>query len=415
MKVDEALKANSPREFVAVLGQGYVGLPLSLAAHAVGWKVKAIDIDQNKVRNLRQGFSHIEDVSEVDLKTAISQGLEFSSDLNLISDCKIVIICVPTPLDNKLEPDLTLLERAVKAVAKFARNHTLLINESTSFPSTTRELIPRLVFEISPNLELLYAVAPERVDPGNKQWNYQQTPRLVAGLTEEATNRTIDFYSSFCEKVIRVSSPEVAEFSKVLENSFRQVNIALVNELVPLAQDLGVSLYEVIEAASTKPYGYMPFWPGVGVGGHCIPVDPMYLSWFAKSRGKSASIIEASQQVNDAGPARVFEIIKSLDLPKESLVLQVGLAYKAGVSDLRESPSLSLFQLLQIEYKNLDWWDNSLQEWNAAGRSNLQSDYDLVVLTHRCENPELELTIRRSRKVLDLTGQFRGLSNVLSI
>jgi len=415
MKVAEALEENSPREFIAVLGQGYVGLPLSMAAHAVGWKVKAIDIDENKIKKLRQGSSHIEDVSEVDLKTAISQGLEFSSDLSLISDCKIVIICVPTPLDDEHKPDLTLLERAVKTVAKFARSNTLLINESTSFPSTTRELIPRLVFEISPNLELLYAVAPERVDPGNKQWSYRQTPRLVAGLTEEATNRTIDFYSSFCERVIGVSSPEVAEFSKVLENSFRQVNIALVNELVPLAQDLGVSLYEVIEAASTKPYGYMPFWPGVGVGGHCIPVDPMYLSWFAKSRGRSASIIEASQQVNDTGPTRIFEIIKSFSLPRDSLVLQVGLAYKAGVSDLRESPSLSLFRLLQIEYKNIDWWDNSLQEWNASGRSNLQGDYDLVVVTHRCENPELELTIKRSRKVLDLTGQFRGLRNVLSI
>lgn len=413
-------KVNSQRvkpieETVAVLGQGYVGLPLSLAAHSAGWKVRALDIDESKIKNLSRGYSHLEDVSREEIDLAISQGLEFSSDLSLISDCEIVIICVPTPLDNKLEPDLTLLESAVKTVAKFARSNTLLINESTSFPSTTRELIPRIVSEISPNLELLYAVAPERIDPGNKHWNYQQIPRIVAGLTEEATNRAIDFYSSFCAKVIRVSSPEVAEFSKVLENSFRQVNIALVNELVPLAQDLGVSLYEVIEAASTKPYGYMPFWPGVGVGGHCIPVDPMYLSWFAESRGRSASIIEASQQVNDAGPTRIFEIIKSLGLPKESLVLQVGLAYKAGVSDLRESPSLKLFQLLQIEFKRVDWWDNSLHEWNASSRSNLQSDYDLVVLTHRCENSVLELTIRNCRKVLDLTGQFRGLSNVLSI
>ena len=215
--------------------------------------------------------------------------------------------------------------------------------------------------------------------------------------------------------MIKVSSPEIAEFSKVLENSFRQVNIALVNELVPLAQNLGLSLFEVIEAAGTKPYGYMPFLPGVGVGGHCIPVDPMYLSWLAHSRGIESTLIYAAQKVNNEAPTRILKIIESIGLNEHSLLLQVGLSYKAGVSDLRESPSLELFQLLQKKFRQVEWWDSSLQQWGKSNRSSLQGDYDLVVLTHRCESLELESTIKRSRKVLDLTGQFRGLSNVISI
>jgi UDP-N-acetyl-D-glucosamine dehydrogenase len=399
---------------VAILGMGYVGLPLALAASSAGWRVFGIDIDEARIEQLRSGVSYVEDISNEALQNGLQAGFVATNDPQVIAQCAIAIICVPTPLSGN-EPDLSALKSAVSAIAQNASAETLLINESTSFPSTVRDLIPSIVKKESPNLDLLYAVAPERVDPGNESWSYEKTPRLVAGLTNEATNKAYDFYSSFCERVIKVSSPEIAEFSKVLENSFRQVNIALVNELVPLAQDLGISLFEVIEAAGTKPYGYMPFWPGVGVGGHCIPVDPMYLSWLAHSRGIESTLIDAAQKVNNEAPTRILKIIESIGLNEHSLLLQVGLSYKAGVSDLRESPSLELFQLLQKKFRQVEWWDSSLQQWGKSNRSSLQGDYDLVVLTHRCESSELESTIKRSRKVLDLTGQFRGLSNVISI
>jgi UDP-N-acetyl-D-glucosamine dehydrogenase len=399
---------------VAIIGMGYVGLPLALAALSSGWNVFGIEINKAKVKQLNLGVSHIEDISNEELKGGLQTGFVVTSDPHVIRQCGIAIICVPTPLIEN-EPDLSALKAAVEAVAQNAKAGTLLINESTSFPSTVRDLIPSLVKEQSPDLNLLYAVAPERVDPGNRTWSYELTPRLVSGLSGEATQKAFDFYSSFCKKVIKVSTPEVAEFAKVLENSFRQVNIALVNELVPLAQSLGVSLIEVIEAAGTKPYGYMPFWPGVGVGGHCIPVDPIYLSWLGRSRGIESTLIEAAQKVNNAGPNRILNIIESMELSNDSQLLQVGLSYKVGVSDLRESPSLTLFKLLQDRFKNVEWWDSSLHQWNNSKRSSLQGQYDLVVLTHRCENSELESIVRQSKNVFDLTGQFRGLSNVISI
>lgn len=399
---------------VAVIGMGYVGLPLALSALSSGWNVFGIDINKTRVKQLNSGVSHIVDISNEELKRGLQAGFVVTSEFHVIRECNIVIICVPTPLIRS-EPDLSSLKAAVDVIAQNATAGTLLINESTSFPSTVRDLIPSLVKEQSPDLDLLYAVAPERVDPGNVTWSYETTPRLISGLSDEATQKAFDFYSSFCKKVIKVSTPEVAEFAKVLENSFRQVNIALVNELIPLAQSLGVSLIEVIEAAETKPYGYMPFWPGVGVGGHCIPVDPIYLSWLGRSRGIESTLIEAAQKVNNAGPNRILNIIESIGLSDDSLLLQVGLSYKAGVSDLRESPSLKLFELLQDRFKNVEWWDSSVHQWNESKRSSLQGKYDLVVLTHRCENSDLESIVRRSKRVLDLTGQFRGLRNVMSI
>ena len=399
---------------VAILGMGYVGLPLALAASSVGWRVFGVDIDEARIEQLRSGVSYIEDISSKELQNGLQAGFEPTNNPQVIAQCAITIICVPTPLSGN-EPDLSALKSAVSAIARNARAGTLLINESTSFPSTVRDLIPSIVKRESPNLDLLYAVAPERVDPGNEIWGYKKTPRLVSGLTDEATNKAYNFYSSFCERVIKVSSPEIAEFSKVLENSFRQVNIALVNELVPLAQNLGISLFEVIDAAGTKPYGYMPFWPGVGVGGHCIPVDPLYLSWLARSRGIESTLIDAAQKVNNEAPMRILNIIESIGLNEHSFLLQVGLSYKVGVSDLRGSPSLELFQLLQKKFRQVEWWDSSLQHWSNSKRSSLQGEYDLIVLTHRCESLELESTIKRSKRVLDLTGQFRGLANVISI
>ena len=400
---------------VAIIGQGYVGLPLSIAATNVGWRVYGIDVAEWKIKSLVDGRSYVEDVSDQDLVKALREGFTPTSDYARIGDASIAIICVPTPIDHESRPDLQPLISAVKKIGEFALPSTLVINESTSYPTTVRKLIPSTIKEVDANLELLFAVAPERVDPGNKSWSYQRTPRLVSGLTPEATTRAVTFYSSFCENVVEVSTPEIAEFSKVLENSFRQVNIALVNELAPLARLAGISIFDVIEAAATKPYGFMPFWPGVGVGGHCIPVDPMYLSWFARQNGIDLQLIESAQAINAMQPSQVAKLIFEQKLSKDSQILVVGIAYKAGSKDLRESPSLELIKQISVDYPKVEWWDESIDSWNETFRSKLANDFDLIVVTHPINSEVISEALQRAKKIIDCTGRIRGLNNTISI
>lgn len=400
---------------VAIIGQGYVGLPLSIAATNAGWRVFGIDVAEWKIRSLIDGRSYVEDVSDQDLVKALKEGFTPTSDYARIGEASIAIICVPTPIDHESRPDLQPLISAVKKIGEFALPSTLVINESTSYPTTVRKLIPSTIKEVDANLELLFAVAPERVDPGNKSWSYQRTPRLVSGLTPVATTRAVSFYSSFCENVVEVSTPEIAEFSKVLENSFRQVNIALVNELAPLARLTGISIFDVIEAAATKPYGFMPFWPGVGVGGHCIPVDPMYLSWFARQNGMDLQLIESAQAINAMQPSQVAKLIFEQNLSKDSQILVVGIAYKAGSKDLRESPSIELIKQISVDYPNVEWWDESIVSWNGTFRSNLANDFDLIVVTHLIKSEEVLESLNRAKKIIDCTGKIRGLHNAISI
>ena len=400
---------------VAIIGQGYVGLPLSIAATNAGWRVYGIDVAEWKIQSLVDGLSYVEDVSDQDLVKALREGFPPTSDYAHIGEASIAIICVPTPIDHESRPDLQPLISAVKKIGEFALPSTLVINESTSYPTTVRKLIPSTIKEVDANLELLFAVAPERVDPGNKAWSYQRTPRLVSGLTPEATTRAVSFYSSFCENVVEVSTPEIAEFSKVLENSFRQVNIALVNELAPLARLTGISIFDVIEAAATKPYGFMPFWPGVGVGGHCIPVDPMYLSWFARQNGMDLQLIESAQAINAMQPSQVAKLISEQALSKDSQILVVGIAYKAGSKDLRESPSLELIKQISVDYPKVEWWDESIDSWNETFRSKLANDFDLIVVTHPINSEVISEALQRAKKIIDCTGRIRGLNNTISI
>lgn len=400
---------------VAIIGQGYVGLPLSIAASHAGWRVFGIDLEKWKIDSLKDGNSYVEDVSDQELVKALREGFTPTSDYACLGEASIAIICVPTPIDNESRPDLQPLISAVKKIGEFASPSTLVINESTSYPTTVRHLIPSIIKEVDSNLELLYAVAPERVDPGNKSWSYQRTPRLVSGLTPEATTRAVSFYSSFCENVVEVSTPEIAEFSKVLENSFRQVNIALVNELAPLARLTGISIFDVIEAAATKPYGFMPFWPGVGVGGHCIPVDPMYLTWFARQNGMDLQLIESAQAINAMQPSQVAKLIFEQKLSKDSQILVVGISYKAGSKDLRESPSIELIKQISVDYPKVEWWDESIDSWNETFRSNLAKDFDLIVVTHPIKSEEVLESLYRAKKIIDCTGKIRGLDNAISI
>jgi UDP-N-acetyl-D-glucosamine dehydrogenase len=397
---------------VAILGMGYVGLPLAIAAQECGLNVIGIDRNEERVAQLLAGESYIEDVTNAELASALTKGFSPTSDASLLSESEVIVICVPTPVDENNQPVLGSIVDASEMIANFAQSGALIINESTSFPGTVSSFIPAVISRIRPELDFDFAVAPERVDPGNHNWNYRNTPRLVSGVSERAKERARSFYSAFCNNVVTVSTPEVAELSKLLENTFRQVNIALVNQLVPFAKDLNVDIFEVIEAAATKPYGFMPFYPGIGVGGHCIPVDPMYLYWSASQKNLDMSLIDSAQKINDAMPEYVARHIKRMNLASESSILVVGLAYKPGVSDLRESPSLELLTHLKSQFTKIDWWDERIKSWKGELRSELKKEFDLIVLTHKVKDEEVLNAISKAKHVVDCTGQFRGKANV---
>ena len=328
---------------VSIIGQGYVGLSLAVSAAKVGHEVIGFDVNADLVAQLAAGKSHVEGV-EISGVGNYSPTAEASA----IDGSEVIIIAVPTPLNEERKPDLSYLLSACEIISKNLKNTALIINESTSFPGTLRELISESI-EKGSGLGHLYAASPERVDPGNPVWNQANTPRLVAGLTDEATKRASEFYSSFCANVVAVSSPEVAEAAKLFENTFRQVNIAMVNELAQISHGLDIDVREVLDAAATKPFGFMKFNPSLGVGGHCIPVDPSYLSFAAENVGIEASFIDLANEINLEMPSYVANrIANEVGGLKGKKVLVAGLSYKANVSDLRESPSTLLIDALQV-------------------------------------------------------------------
>ncbi|MEI6597821.1 MAG: nucleotide sugar dehydrogenase, partial [bacterium] len=281
------MSAQKP-QILAIIGQGYVGLPLAMAAVDAGWSVIGVDNFEAKVAQINGGSSPVEDISDVQLQAAISNGAyRATTDFTSVAKASVVTICVPTPLDDKRNPDITMLRNAATGIAPYVSNGTLVVSESTSYPGTLRDVIIPIVNSLKPatTLNLYFASAPERVNPGDPVWNQKNTPRLVGAIDPESQSRALAFYQSICDAAVSVSTPEVAEAAKLLENTFRLVNIALVNEFNQICSAAGINVHEVIDAASTKPYGFMPFRPGVGVGGHCIPVDPLYLTWWARQNG----------------------------------------------------------------------------------------------------------------------------------
>jgi UDP-N-acetyl-D-glucosamine dehydrogenase len=326
----------------------------------------------------------------------------------------IIVICVPTPLTELGKVDFTFLNSAVESIANYAQEGTLVINESTSLPGTVRTILPGIVTSLQPQLILEYAVSPERIDPKNERWNLINTPRLVGGVTKEALQRATQFYESFCEQVIQVSSPEVAELAKLLENTYRLVNISLVNELVPLAQALEISMHEVVSAASTKPYGFSPFFPGVGIGGHCIPVDPVYLLEKAIQLDLSLDTVNSALQVNKK--MLQFLLKKSNEFREicENRVVVLGISYKEGLADTRESAAVSLIESLKDDKWSTNWWDPLIE--NSEFKS---SDYDssnyLIIVTQKIKEFEIRDLISNAARVIDCTGQFAGKPNVVAL
>jgi UDP-N-acetyl-D-glucosamine dehydrogenase len=395
---------------ISIIGQGYVGLTISLFA---GEKFQVVGFDKNQqvVNQLNKGKSHIEGVASESLKSLISKGkYQATSDDSDIQDSDVVVIAVPTPLTNDRKPDLTFIESACRTIGQNLRKPALIINESTSYPGTLRNLIkPTIEKYSSVKLDHLYAISPERVDPGRVDFNQKNTPRLYAGLTPEATKRTKEFYASFCDKLIEVSSPEVAEAAKLFENTFRQVNIALVNEFAQISHALGISVHETINAAATKPYGFMKFNPSAGVGGHCIPVDPTYLADIAEAHNVPATFIRRANEVNREMAEYVVKRVESDNGPglAGKNVLVVGVAYKPNVADTRETAAELVIEHLRSRGANVAWHDELVSEWNGEKSSRLEgADITIVLTKHDVDSTPLILA--SAPYVFDTTGSISG-------
>ena len=395
---------------IAIIGQGYVGLTISAFA-AKSYEVIGFDNSEKVVGQLNQGISHIEGVDSKDIKAAISAGKYRATTSGAdIAGADIVVIAVPTPLDKDRKPDLTYIEAACKTIAENISHPVLVINESTSFPGTIRKVIKPMIEKLSAvKVEHLYAISPERVDPGRSDWDQKSTPRLYAGLTPEASKQTRDFYSSFCDKLVEVSSPEVAEAAKLFENTFRQVNIALVNEFAQISHALGISVYETLDAADTKPYGFMKFNPSAGVGGHCIPVDPSYLSHVAAGLGVPATFIERANEVNLEMPKYVVARVAADNggSLKGKKVQVVGVSYKPNVADVRETPAELVIEELKRVGADVNWHDDLVGTWHGQASTALGgAEIAIVVTLH--DVMDKQAVLASAPFVFDTTGKLPG-------
>jgi UDP-N-acetyl-D-glucosamine dehydrogenase len=405
---------------LAIIGQGYVGLPLAMAAVDAGWTVVGIDNFEAKVAQINSGKSPVEDISDTELQAALTSGAyRASTDFSSVAKASVITICVPTPLDEKREPDLSLLQSAASAIAPFVSNETLVVSESTSYPGTLRDIIIPTVDSLKPkdSLKVYFASAPERVNPGDPVWNQKNTPRLVGAVDAASQVKALAFYESICDVAISVSTPEIAEAAKLLENTFRLVNIALINEYTQLCAATGINVHEVIEAASSKPYGFMPFRPGVGVGGHCIPVDPLYLTWWARQNGKVANFVETADSINHEMPKYVAQralalVNPSIDKPK---VLILGVAYKPGVGDVRETPVSELRDYLRELGAEVAWNDPLVPIWEGTKPIDLGWDCDVAILATNQFGLDFHQLIARGVQILDCTNSIEKIAGVTSI
>jgi UDP-N-acetyl-D-glucosamine dehydrogenase len=391
---------------VFVIGAGYVGLPLAVTAAISGFKVTAFDIDKGKILKLKQGLTQIPGISQNQLLMLQSSGqLRFTSELVKQKEKAIYVIAVPTPLTPEKLPDLKMLRTASESIAQIVSEGSLIINESTSYIGSLRGFIKPIIDNIANLTEINYAVAPERIDPGNTKWSIRNTPRIVSGITKSAIEEAKLFYRNFCDDIHVVSTPEVAEAAKLVENTFRLVNIALVNELSEIAHSLKFSIYEAISAAATKPYGFMPFYPSIGVGGHCIPIDPSYLKYSAKLAGVSANIIDLANQVNWTTPKNIAKRIKEVlgGQVKGKKIQLAGIAYKPNIADTRESPALELIRELQELGGIISWHDPLIGESDIPGGDDLQINLDLGLIVTPHDQIDFTKWKISNVKVLDLS------------
>jgi UDP-N-acetyl-D-glucosamine dehydrogenase len=414
---------------VGVIGLGYVGLPLAVAFADAGCEVIAIDVDRAKIDAIAAGDSYIEDVPSEQLR-AVSARIHATTSYADLARAEAVLVCVPTPLTPNREPDLGPLIDCCRALAEVLERNQLVVLESTTYPGTTRERVAPLLEEsgLAAGRDFHLAFSPERVDPGRTDFTLRTTPKVIGGLTAACAERAEHLYGLICDELVRVSTPEAAELTKLLENIFRSVNIALVNELAMLTDRMGIDIWEVLDAAATKPYGFMPFSPGPGMGGHCLPVDPFYLSWRAREFDMSTEFIELAGQVNQQMPyhcvALTQRALNDAGLPvKGARIAVLGVSYKPGVGDIRESPALKIIELLRELGGELRYHDPhvpSLAELDLhsipLGDAIADADLALIVTAH--PDVDHELVSQRARLVVDLRGitrKFGPAGNVVRL
>ena len=395
---------------VGIIGQGYVGLTIAAFA-AEFFDVVGFDSNEKVVGQLNQGLSHIEGIDSNLLSSRIKAGMyKATTSGEHLSQSDVVVIAVPTPLTKDRQPDLSFIDSACKTIGQNILNSVLVINESTSFPGTLRNFIkPAIEKYSSKKVEHLYAISPERVDPGRLDFNQKSTPRLYSGLTNEASAKTRDFYSKFCDNLVEVSSPEVAEAAKLFENTFRQVNIALVNEFAQITNALGISVYETLDAANTKPYGFMKFNPSAGVGGHCIPVDPTYLAAVAEEHGAPATFIRRANEVNLDMSKYIISRIASDNggSLKGKSVLVVGVAYKPNVADVRETAAELVIEHLRSRGAVVSWHDDVVGTWKGENSTALQGA-DIAVVVTKHDSVDEKRILASAPYVFDTTGKVKG-------
>ena len=411
---------------IGVVGLGYVGLPLAIEFAKAGFSVTGIDIAQERVNQLNRGDNYINDVDSSELRSFVESGRFIATtDYSVASNLDAVSICVPTPLSKLKDPDVSFIQSALDELVKYIHSGLLLILESTTYPGTTRELIlPALTAEGSEvGKDFFLCFSPERIDPGNEEYKIKNTPKVIGGITETCGNLGTLLYEQITDNVVSVSSPESAEMVKLLENTFRSVNIGLVNEVAIMCEKLGVDAWEVIDAAATKPFGFMKFTPGPGLGGHCIPVDPHYLAWKMRTLDYRARFIELAGQINTAMPDHVMELIRSgLNDRKKSVrgskVLLLGVAYKKDIDDVRESPSLDVMRLLEDQGAAVDFYDPMVKEisWNERTKTGLNqldskkiAGYDAVVILTEHSGVDYDRIMESGTLIVDTRNVYDGV------
>jgi len=379
---------------LAVIGLGYVGLPLAIEAANNKLKVAGYDINESVVDSLNNSISHVEDISNKVLKDALSKDLLFTSDSNILGDSEYIVISVPTPLTD-YQPDLSYVEAATKSIAKNLTKGQIIILESTTYPGTTLEIVKPILEKNSSLLageDFLLGYSPERIDPGNKEWTFKNTPKIVSGINEKSLKKISEFYNSIIDEVVEVSGTREAEMVKLIENTYRQVNIAMVNELAILSNMLDIDIWEVVDAAKTKPFGFQSFRPGPGVGGHCIPIDPKYLSFKTRQIGQPVRFVELAQEINNSMPnyviSRISELMNKKEiLLKNSRILILGVAYKKDIGDTRESPAIGIIKSLLDKSVEVSFFDPYIDELIVNKESIFKeqdlegiSNYDMVII-----------------------------------
>ncbi len=415
---------------VGVVGLGYVGLPLAVEKAKAGFKTIGFDVQQEKVDLVNQGHNYIGDVVDDDLvKLVNAKQLSATSDFSFVKDVDFIAICVPTPLDSHQQPDISYVKDSTIAISKYLKPGTMVVLESTTYPGTTEELIKPILEEgsgLTCGEDFYLGFSPERVDPGNKQFKTKNTPKVVGAIGKDATEVIAKMYREvLVGDVHEVSSPAVAEMEKILENTYRNINIGLVNELAILCDRMNISLWEVVDAAKTKPYGFQAFYPGPGLGGHCIPLDPYYLTWKAREYGFHTSMIEASMMINDKMPEYcVDRAAKVLNRVKKALngskVLVLGVAYKADIDDYRESPAIDVIEILQREGANVDFFDPYIPKFRAHGKEyvgiadispEVISSYDIVFVAAAHTNVDYDMIEQNAQAIFDSKNAMKDVKN----